>query len=185
MISPELITRIRHLFYAEHWKIGTIAAELDLHHQTIRQAVETDRFHRTQVLRPTKADPYIEFIQATLQQYPRLRATRIYQMLVVRGYTGGITQLRLLVARLRPQPREAFLRLRSFPGQEAQADWAHFWRSDDRNRTAPALLFRADVVLLAGAVFGVFLRPDSGKLPARSCRCLPGLGTKSTYRSLR
>jgi transposase len=126
MISPELITRIRHLFYAEHWKIGTIAAELDLHHQTIRQAVETDRFHRTQVLRPTKADPYIEFIQATLQQYPRLRATRIYQMLVVRGYTGGITQLRLLVARLRPQPREAFLRLRSFPGQEAQADWAHF-----------------------------------------------------------
>ena len=126
MISPELITRIRHLFYAEHWKIGTIASELDLHHQTIRQAVETDRFHRTRVLRPTKADPYIEFIQATLQQYPRLRATRIYQMLVVRGYTGGITQLRLLVARLRPQPREAFLRLRSFPGQEAQADWAHF-----------------------------------------------------------
>ncbi len=30
------------------------------------------------------------------------------------------------VARLRPEPREAFLRLRSFPGQEAQADWAHF-----------------------------------------------------------
>ncbi len=31
MISPELRARIRRLFFAEHWKMGTIAAELGVH----------------------------------------------------------------------------------------------------------------------------------------------------------
>jgi transposase len=126
MIGPELITRIRHLYFAEHWKIGTIATELGLHYETVRSALETDRFNRPRIVRPTKADPYMAFIRETLEKHPRLRATRIHQMLRQRGYTGGIVQLRRLVARLRPEPREAFLQLRKFPGQEAQADWAHF-----------------------------------------------------------
>lgn len=126
MITPELVTQIRHLYFAEHWKIGTIAAELGLHHETVRTALETDRFNRAKMLRATKAEPYLDFIRATLDKHPRLRATRIHQMLVERGYTGSVVALRRVVARLRPEPREAFLRLRSFAGQEAQADWAHF-----------------------------------------------------------
>ena len=70
MIPPETVTRIRHLFFAEHWKIGTIAAELGLHHETVRGAVETDRFNRAKMIRPTQADPYMDFIRATLEQYP-------------------------------------------------------------------------------------------------------------------
>src|SRR5881397_2137044 len=88
MISPEIRAQIRRYFYAEHWKIGTIARELGLH--------------------------------------PRLRATRIYQMARDRGYTGSVVQLRRTVARLRPQIREPFLRLETFPGEQAQVDWAHF-----------------------------------------------------------
>ena len=71
-------------------------------------------------------DPYLPFVRQTLEQYPRLRATRLYQMLGDRGYTGSVEQLRRVVARLRPQPREAFLRLQVFPAEEAQVDWAHF-----------------------------------------------------------
>jgi transposase len=126
MIEAEQITKIRHLYYSEHWKIGTIATELDLHHQTVREALETDRFNRARKLCPSKIDPYMDFIRLTLEQYPRLRATRIYQMLVVRGYAGSVIQLRRVVARLRPPSKEAFLRLKTFPGQEAQTDWAHF-----------------------------------------------------------
>jgi Integrase core domain len=69
---------------------------------------------------------YFDFIRLTLDQHPRLRATRIYQMLVVRGYTGSVVQLRRVVRHLRPPSKEAFLRLKTFPGQEAQTDWAHF-----------------------------------------------------------
>lgn len=31
MIPPELRARIRRLFFAEHWKVGTITAELRVH----------------------------------------------------------------------------------------------------------------------------------------------------------
>lgn len=32
MISPELPARIRRLHFAEHWKVGTIATQLGVHH---------------------------------------------------------------------------------------------------------------------------------------------------------
>jgi transposase len=126
MISHEQVARIRHLFHAEHWKIGTIVAELGFHPDTVRRALETDRFHSQPRLRDRLTDPYLDFLRQTLQQYPRLRATRLFQMIRSRGYAGGITQLRRVVAELRPPRREAFLRLHTFPGEQAQADWAHF-----------------------------------------------------------
>jgi transposase len=127
MIPPEQVAEIRRLFYAEHWKVGTIATQLGLHPDTVRSALETDRFNRARQLRPTQLDPYIGFVQKTLERYPRLQATRIYQMIRQRGYEGSVVQLRRLVRRLRPVPqREAFLRLRSFPGEQGQVDWAHF-----------------------------------------------------------
>jgi len=126
MISDEQVARIRHLFHAEHWKIGTIVAELGFHPDTVRRALETDRFRSHPRLRACLTDPYLDFLRQTLEQYPRLRATRLFQMIRSRGYTGGITQLRRVVAELRPPHREAFLRLRTFPAEQAQADWAHF-----------------------------------------------------------
>ena len=114
------------MFYAEHWKIGTIAEQLGVHHDAVRHALRTDSFHRELALRPCITDPYLEFIRETLKNYPQLRATRILQMVRDRGYTGSIVQLRRVVARLRPVRREAFLRLCLFPGEQAQADWAHF-----------------------------------------------------------
>ncbi len=126
MISDEQVARIRHLFHAEHWKIGTIAAELHLHPDTVRTALDTDRFRSQPRLRDRLTDPYLDFLRQTLQQYPRLRATRLLQMIRSRGYPGSITQLRRVVAELRPPQGEAFLRLRTFPGEQAQADWAHF-----------------------------------------------------------
>jgi transposase len=126
MITPETRTEIRRYFYAEHWKIGTIADGLGLHPDTVRSAIEVERFHRVEQLRASILDPYLQFVRQTLDQHPRLRATRIYQMIRDRGYRGSIEQLRRTVARLRPPTREAFLRLHAFPAEQGQADWAHF-----------------------------------------------------------
>jgi transposase len=126
MISPETRVQIRHYFYAEHWKIGTIARELSLHPDTVSLAIEAQRFGGSPPLRSSILDPFLEFIRQTLDQHPRLCATRIYQMVRDRGYKGSVVQLRRAVARLRPKGREPFLRLQTFPGQQAQADWAHF-----------------------------------------------------------
>jgi len=126
MISPETRAQIRRYFYAEHWKIGTIARELGVHPDAVRNAIESERFRGAQPMRASMTDPYIGFIRQTLEQHPRLRATRIFAMARDRGYSGGIVQLRRAVARLRPQKHEPFLQLRTFPGEQGQVDWAHF-----------------------------------------------------------
>jgi transposase len=126
MISPETRAQIRRYFYAEHWKIGTIARELNVHPDAVRNAIESERFKSAQPLRASVLDPYLEFIRQTIEQHPRLLATRIYQMVRDRGYSGSIVQLRRSVAHLRPQAREPFLQLQTFPGEQGQVDWAHF-----------------------------------------------------------
>jgi transposase len=126
MIDMELRARIRRLFYVEHWKVGTIARELLLHPETVARAIETERFSSAQTLRSSATDPYADFIRTILAQHPTLRATRIFQMIRDRGYNGSVVQLRRFITCVRPVHREAFLRLRTFPGEQGQVDWAHF-----------------------------------------------------------
>jgi len=126
MISEEQVAHIRHLFHAEHWKIGTIAAQLGLHPETVRAALDTDRFRSHPRPRTRLTDPYLDFLHQTLHQYPHLRATRLFAMIRPRGYTGTLSQLRRVVAEIRPPTQEAFLRLRTFPAELGQADWASF-----------------------------------------------------------
>jgi transposase len=127
VIAPEVRARIRRLFFAEHWKVGTIAAELGVHHDAVRGAIEAERFIRPgAVLRASMLDAYKPFVAETFEQHPRLRATRLFEMIRDRGYRGSVVQLRRHVATIRPTPREAFLRLVTLPGEQAQVDWGHF-----------------------------------------------------------
>jgi transposase len=128
MIPPELHAQIRRLFFAEHWRLNTIAAQLGIHHDTVRRTVESERFIRpgTQV-RPSALDPYKAFIVATLEQYPRLRATRLWAMVRERGYPGSPIQVQRYVRTVRPAARaEAYLRLDTLAGEQAQVDWGNF-----------------------------------------------------------
>lgn len=128
MISDDVRSRIRRLYYAEHWKAGTIAAELGVHRDTVLLAIEAERFKGTGVRSaPTVLDPYRDFIRVTLDQYPRLRATRIFEMIRQRGYTGSVFPVRRYVRAIRPAPkREAYFRLTALPGEQAQVDWGSF-----------------------------------------------------------
>src|SRR6202050_4290882 len=128
MISPEQRARIRRLFFAEHWKIGTIAAELGVHRDTVALAVEPERFTNV-AFRGSSAllDPYKDFVRSTLEQHPRLRATRLFQMIQERGYVGSVWPLRRFVRAVRPVgSQEAFFRLSMLPGEQGQVDWASF-----------------------------------------------------------
>jgi transposase len=132
MIGPGQWAEIRRLFYAEHWPLNTIAANLGLHHTTVRRAVESEDEHSSVVpshapARPSKLDPYKPLILAALEQYPRLRASRLFHMLCDRGYVGSARILRRYVRIVRPVAMsEAFLRLDTLPGEQAQVDWGHF-----------------------------------------------------------
>src|SRR5690606_15765518 len=75
--------------------------------------------------RPTKLAEFLPIIQARLDVYPELTAVRLLAECRAAGYTGGITQLRDHVARVRsraePQP---IVRFETEPGRQAQVDFA-------------------------------------------------------------
>ena len=127
MITPEQHAEIRRLYFGEHWKVGTIADALGVHHDTVRAAIADSQAVRRGTYRPTALDPYLPFLRDTLAQYPRLRATRLFEMVRSRGYPGSVVQLRRVVRLLRPQAvPTVYRRLTTLAGEEAQVDWGAF-----------------------------------------------------------
>jgi len=128
MIPKELEARILRLFHVEKWPVGSIAGQLGVHHSTVRRVLAQAGVPLTALpRRPSKIDPYLPFIEKTLEEWPSLCASRLYAMVRERGYSGGPDHFRATVARVRPRkPAEAFLPLRTLPGEQAQVDWAHF-----------------------------------------------------------
>lgn len=129
-VNKETEAEILRLHYAEKWRPTTIATELRIHHSTVQRVLANNGVSYEHLrLRPSKADPYIEFIRATLGKYPRLTAARLYDMVKERGYDGAASRFRSVVARLRPRAvAEAYMRTATLPGEQAQCDWAHFGR---------------------------------------------------------
>lgn len=128
---PERTAEILRLHHAEKWPIGTIARQLGIHHGVVRRVLaRKGTVLAPPVPRPSHVDPYEPFIRETLAKYPRLRATRLYEMVRERGYQGAAGHFSDLVRqRFRPHPvAEAYLRLRTLPGEQGQVDWAHFGR---------------------------------------------------------
>jgi transposase len=67
-----------------------------------------------------------------------------------RRYTGAPDHFRHVVSRYRPKPvAEAYLRLRTLPGEQGQVDWAHFGKQLIGNAHSRALGVRDSAVVLA------------------------------------
>jgi transposase len=74
---------------------------------------------------PTKLDPYKPLIRERLTTYPELTAVRLFDEVRAAGYTGSLTQLKIFVRQIRPQPvPEPPVRFETPPGHQAQVDWA-------------------------------------------------------------
>lgn len=143
MIPRQIETEILRLYQIEHWFIGTIAAQLRIHHSTVSRVLAQAGVP----VAPTTphssiADPYRAFMVETLTKYPTLRASRLHTMVRERGYPGGADHFRALVAQLRPRPAaEAYLRLRTLPGEQGQTDWAHFSKITVGRAVRPLMAF--------------------------------------------
>lgn len=129
-VALEKENEIRRLHDAEKWKRGTIAAALGVHPDVVDRVLDAGAARALLAPpRPSLVDPYADFIDETLKVYPRLRATRLFDMIRMRGFEGGIAILRRHVADVRPVPRgEVYLRTERLIGEQAQVDWAHVGR---------------------------------------------------------
>ena len=130
MISAQLAAEIRRLFEIEGWPKETIARHLGTHHSTVRRVLERDGLSPPRARRRrSMLDPFVPFVKETLERYPGLPASVLYEMVSKRGYPGGEDHFRHRLAELGLRPRkapEAFFQLRTLPGEQAQVDWAHF-----------------------------------------------------------
>jgi len=125
-VGDDQAAEIRRLYYAEHWKRGTIAAQLAVHPDVVKRVIgPLGPAPGTPRPPATLLDAYRGFIDATLEQYPTLVATRLFDMLVARGYKGSLRTLRRYVRKVRPRKRKAYLDLETLPGEVGQVDWAH------------------------------------------------------------
>jgi transposase len=155
--GPELEAEIRRLHHAEHWPVGTIATQLAVHADVVRRVLGLDGPRAAPKARPRLVDPYADFITATLKQYPTLRATRLHDMVKPRGYEGSARTLREYVATIRPhKPVEAYLRVETLPGEQAQVDWAHVGKVRVQGGERPMWLF-VIVLSWSRAMWGEFV----------------------------
>lgn len=127
-ISTELEANILRYYHVEKWRIGTIATQLNVHHSVVTRVLLAAGVSKAKwIAKNSIVEPFIPFIVETLTKFPTLTASRLYQMVCERGYPGGPDHFRYLVSLYRPKPQaEAYLRLRTLPGEQAQVDWGHF-----------------------------------------------------------
>jgi transposase len=127
-ISKEMEAKILRYYHVEKWKVGTIARQFRIHHSTVsRVLLNKGAIERARLEGKSMITPYLPFILETLGKHPRLTASRLYGMVRERDYPGGEDHFRALIARFRPKKvAEAYLRLRSLPGEQGQVDWGHF-----------------------------------------------------------
>jgi len=142
-IKAELEAQILRYYHVEKWRCGTIARQLHVHRGTVQRVLAQAGLPRLgAVQRPSRIDPYLPFIHETLRKFPSLTASRLYAMVAERGYRGNIHHFRHMVALHRPRPApEAYLRLRTMPGEVGEVDWASFGHLQIGRARRPLMAF--------------------------------------------
>ncbi len=174
-IDTEKKAKILRYHHVEKWRVGTIARQLGVHHSTVDRVLSeaglprVERPHRVSIF-----DPYLPFVIETLEQYPKLTASRLYAMVRERGYTGGSDHFRHLIAHYRPRPiPEAYLRLKTLPGEQAQIDWGHFGTISIGRATRQLMAFVMVLSYSRRIYLRFFLDAQMAKASAPSSRPLP------------
>ena len=142
-IGPELEAQILRYYHVEKWRAGTIARQLHVHRGTVLRVLAQAGLPQIGgMLRTSQIDTYLPFILDMLAKFPTLTASRLYAMVYERGYRGSPDHFRHRVSLHRPRPlTEAYLRLRTLPGEEGQIDWAHLGHLQIGQARRPLMAF--------------------------------------------
>ena len=126
MIDYETYAKIKHHAEQDGLSVQQIAKELNLGWHTVARWINKVQFkQRASVPRPSKLDPYKDYIQQLLEKHD-YSGCQIMQRLREQGYLGGYTTVKDYVHKVRPARRIAYLTLSFAPGECAQVDWGKF-----------------------------------------------------------
>jgi len=136
-------SKILRYHFVEQWRVGTIATQLGIHHSVVDRVLSQAGLPKIERSpRSCMIDPYLPFIVKTLEAFPTLTAARLYEMAQQRGYPGGPSQFRQRISQMRPRKQpEAYLRLKTLPGEQSQVDWAHLGHIEIGKARRPLMAF--------------------------------------------
>ncbi len=124
MFTVEEIFVIRDLHH-QGLNISQISRETGYHRNTVRKylTAQTMPVPAPRKVRPSKLDPFKEYIQQRIRAYP-LSAARIYREIQERGFDGKYTIVKDYIRKIRPPTSvPAVFRFETKPGVQSQVDW--------------------------------------------------------------
>lgn len=131
-IENTVVTLHRH----QGWSIRRISHELGISRKRIRRVLASNAALRDNPTedkiplkkrRASKLDTHKEFIAGLMEKYPTITAQRVYELLIEKGYDGGITICRDYIKSLRGMgPKTPIRMVETVPGQLAAHDWSDY-----------------------------------------------------------
>jgi len=124
------------LHVQKQWSIRRISRELNISRKRIRRllvsnSVLRDTTPESEITpkkkRPSKLDPYKEFISELLEKYSDITGQRVYEHLKQRDYDGGITIVHDYLKSIRKVGSKTPVRMvETDPGQRGAHDWSDY-----------------------------------------------------------
>lgn len=135
MLTQEQAVEIR-ILARQGESIRQISRRTGLSRNTVRRYLrdEAARRYGPRALRPTKLDPYVEYLLERMEHARPdwIPATVLLREIRDRGYPGGISQLKAYLAPFKQQTPEPVVRFETAPGQQLQVDFTTVRRGRDR-----------------------------------------------------
>lgn len=136
MKDEQLENTVITLHLQKKWSIRRISRELRISRKRIRRILVSNSVLRDTTpkgeitlkkRRPSKLDPYKEFIAELLEKYSNITGQRVYEHLKEKGFDGEITIVRDYLKSIRGVGSKTPVRMvETEPGQRAAHDWSDY-----------------------------------------------------------
>lgn len=136
MKDEQLENLIVTLYHSRGWSIRRISREIRVSRKRVRRVLASQGILRdttpegrigSKKRRPSKLDPYKEYIGELLEKYPDITGQRIYEMICEKGFDGEITILRYHLKQVcQVASKTPITMVETDPGQLAAHDWSDY-----------------------------------------------------------
>jgi transposase len=131
--------------------VSAIARQSGLDRKTVRKYIERGLempAYGPRKPRPTRIDPYTEYLRERVRAFPGLTGRRLHRELKELGYAGGYTAVTDVLREVRPAAERSFeVRFETAPGEQGQVDFAQFQVVFTDEPTTPRIVWLFSLVL--------------------------------------
>ncbi len=125
MSEQSLVQRVLHLRQVEKLSQRQIAETLGISRKRVRRILDGP-LDASSIPKISVLDGYDNLVAQWYKQYPRLKATQVYERLIEYGYKGAYASVARFTREHRAPKKESYHPLIFLPGEEAQVDWFFF-----------------------------------------------------------